>query len=272
MGLRINTNVAALNAQRNLNSVSTRLEGNFSRLSSGLRIATAADDAAGLGISERMRANIRSLGVAGRNAQDGLSVTQTADSAIQDVSNNLSRMRELAVQSSNGTMTTNDRTTLDAEFQELLLEIDRVADQTTFKGLNLLDGSASSLAIQVGANAGETISIALQDVTTVILAIDTQDVTSLANATTALTAIDAAIDTVATSRGALGASQNRLNSAISTISNARENMSAAESRIRDVDVATETADLARNSILQQAAVSVLAQANTQPQLALRLLQ
>lgn len=273
MGLRVNTNVAALTSQRNLSAVTGRLQGNFSRLSSGLRVATAADDAAGLGISERMRAQIRSFNVASRNAQDGVSLAQTAEGALQEVSNNLNRMRELAVQASNGTLTTNDRNTLDTEFQALFTEIDRVASQTTFNGVNLLDGSTTSLDLQVGVNSGETISVGLADTSTTGLSLNGAnfDVTSAANAQSALSTIDAAIDTVTTARGDLGAAQNRLTSAIASILNTRENLSAAESRIRDVDVAIETADLTRNSILQQAAVSVLSQANVQPQLALRLL-
>jgi flagellin len=271
MGLRVNTNVAALTSQRNLGAVTGRLQGNFSRLSSGLRIATAADDAAGLGISERMRAQVRSFTVASRNAQDGVSLVQTAEGALQEVSNNLNRMRELAVQSSNGTLTTADRATLDTEFQALVTEIDRVATQTTFNGVNLLDGSTTSLSVQVGVNSGETIGLSLADSSSTGLSLGSLDVTSASNSSSALASIDTAIGTVASSRGTLGAAQNRLSSAISSILNTRENLSAAESRIRDVDVAIETADLTRNSILQQAAVSVLAQANTQPQLALSLL-
>ncbi|MCC7011031.1 MAG: flagellin FliC [Planctomycetes bacterium] len=271
MGLRVNTNVAALTSQRNLSAVTGRLQGNFSRLSSGLRIATAADDAAGLGISERMRAQIRSFNVASRNAQDGVSLAQTAEGALQEVSNNLNRMRELAVQSSNGTLTTADRATLNTEFQALVTEIGRVASQTSFNGVNLLDGTTSSLDLQVGVNSGETISVGLSDMTTTTLGVGSLDVTSAGNAQSALATIDTAIDDVTTARGDLGAAQNRLTSAIASILNTRENLSAAESRIRDVDVAIETADLTRNSILQQAAVSVLSQANVQPQLALSLL-
>ncbi len=272
MGLRVNTNIAALSAQRNLASVSGRLSGNFSRLSSGLRIATAADDAAGLGISERMRGQIRSLAVASRNAQDGVSLAQTTEGALQEVNNNLNRMRELAIQAANGTLTTADRATLDTEFQALITEIDRVSTQTTFNGVALLDGTVTSLDLQVGTSAGETITVTLSDMTGTALSIMGEDVTSAANASAVLGVIDAAIDQVTTARGALGAAQNRLTSSIASILNTRENLSAAESRIRDVDVALETADLTRNSILQQAAVSVLAQANTQPQLALTLLQ
>ena len=271
MGLRVNTNVAALTSQRNLGAVSSRLQGNFARLSSGLRIATAADDAAGLGISERMRGQIRSYTVASRNAQDGVSMAQTAEGALQEVSNNLTRMRELAVQASNGTLTTADRSTLDTEFQALVTEINRVSGQTTFNGVNLLDGSTTSLNIQVGLNSGDTIALSLSDTTSTGLSLGSLSVSSSANASTALAAIDTAIDTVTTTRGTLGAQMNRMTSAISSILNTRDNLSAAESRIRDVDVATETSDLTRNSILQQAAISVLSQANVQPQLALRLL-
>ena len=271
MGLRVNTNIASMTAQRHLAQVSARLAGNFSRLSSGLRIASAADDAAGLGISERMRSQVRSFGVAGRNAQDGVSLAQTAEGALQEVSNNLSRMRELAVQSANGTLTAADRTTLDTEFQSLDSEINRIATQTSFNGLKLLDASTASVTIQVGVNAGETLSVAMTDSRSATLAIGVLDLTSAANANTAITALDTAIGTVATGRGVLGAGLNRLSSAIASIDNSRENLAAAESRIRDVDVAAETADLTRNSILQQAAVSVLSQANTQPQLALSLL-
>jgi flagellin len=270
MGLRVNTNLFSLNAQRNLSNVGSRLGGNFSRLSSGLRIATAADDAAGLGISERMRAQIRSLQQAGRNAGDGISLTQTAEGALGEVNSNLVRMRELAVQASNGTLNSGDRAVLDSEFQALVEEIDRVADQTTFNGVNLLDGSTSSLSIQVGTESGETIDVTFDDVTSSTLGVDT-DVTDVTNAQAALDLIDTAIDTVTSLRGDLGAAQNRISSTVRSISNVAENLSAAESRIRDVDVAAETADLTKNSIMQQAALSVLAQANVQPQLALSLL-
>jgi flagellin len=272
MGLRVNTNIASMTAQRNLASVTGRLQGNYARLSSGLRIATAADDAAGLGISERMRAQIRSYTVAGRNAQDGVSLSQTAEGALQEVTNNLARMRELAVQAANGTLTTTDRGTLDTEFQELIAEIDRAASQVSFNGVKLLDGSTASLDIQVGISAGEVITIALVDTTAATLAIDLEDLTTAANASAALAVIDSAIDTVTSGRGQFGAAQNRMESAIASIASAREAVAGAESRIRDVDVAQETADLTRNAILQQAAVSVLAQANVQPQLALNLLQ
>ncbi len=272
MGLRINTNIAAMTAQRHMMLTTRRLTDNYSRLSSGLRIATAADDAAGLAISERMRAQIRSYSVASRNAQDGISLAQTEEGSLNEVSNMLVRMRELAMQSANGTLSTSDRATVDVEFQALIAEIDRIAAQTEFNGINILDGSIPTVDIQVGIDANQVITITNQDATAATLGIDTLDVTDVANANAALTALDTAVDTVNTARGSIGASQNHLSSALVSILNVRENLSAAESRIRDVDVATETADLARNSIMQQAAVSVLQQANVQPQIALALLQ
>jgi flagellin len=273
MGLRVNTNIASLTAQRNLAGVSSRLQGNYARLSSGLRIATAADDAAGLAISERMRSQIRSYAAAGRNAQDGISLVQTAEGALNEVSNILTRMRELAIQSANGTLSTTDRTTIGSEVTQLVSELDRISTSNEFNGIALLDGSSTTTSIQVGINANETIDITLQDTaTTTLFNNSTVDVSSVSSSNASLDMIDQAIDTVNTSRGNLGAAQNRLQSAVASIANARENLSAAESRIRDVDVAMETADLTRNSIMQQAAVSVLQQANVQPQIALKLLQ
>ena len=273
MGLRVNTNIASLNAQRNLGSITSDLQGSYSRLSSGLRIATAADDAAGLGISEKMRSQIRSFDVASRNAQDGISMVQTAEGAMGEVSNILGRMRELAVQSSNGTLSTNDRATIDTEFVALRDEIDRIANTTEFNGIKLGDGSNATASIQVGigTSADDTIDITLQDVTTATLAINALQTDDVTNSQAAITALDTAIDDVNTSRGDLGATQNRLQSSFQSIRNVHENLSAAESRIRDVDVAKETATLTKNNILQQAATSVLAQANQQPQLALSLL-
>ena len=272
MGLRVNTNIASLTAQRNLAGVSSRLQGNYARLSSGLRIATAADDAAGLAISERMRSQIRSYAAAGRNAQDGISLVQTAEGALNEVSNILSRMRGLDRQFANGTLSTTDRTTIGSETTQLVSELDRISNSSEFNGIHLLDGSSTTTSIQVGINANETIDITLQNTSTATLGVSTVDVSSVSNANAALGMIDGAIDLVNTSRGNLGAAQNRLQSAVSSIANAGENLSAAESRIRDVDVAMETADLTRNSIMQQAAVSVLQQANVQPQIALKLLQ
>lgn len=273
MGLRVNTNVASINAQRNLSGVSQRLGGNFARLSSGLRIANAADDAAGLGISERMRSQIRSYAVASRNTQDGISLVQTAEGALNEVSNILGRMRELAVQASNGTLTEEDRTTINTEFAQLLEEVDRIATTANFNGLTLFNGDNDEVGIQVGINGedADLITIELQEVTADGLGIDSLDVSETDDARSALETIDAAINSVNTARGDLGASQNRLFSSLANTQIMLENLSAAESRIRDVDVAFETADLTRNSIMQQAATAVLAQANAQPQLALSLL-
>ena len=273
MGLRVNTNLFSMTAQRNLSNVSSRLSGNFSRLSSGLRIASASDDAAGLGISERMRAQIRSLGQAGRNAQDGISLVQTAEGALGETTSNLSRMRELAVQASNGTLNTGDRAALDTEFQALISEIDRVADQTTFNGINLLNTASNAVDIQVGTEQDETIQLDLDSMTNSALGLSgaSFDLTTSSNASGVIDTIDTAIDSVTSLRGDLGAAQNRLMSTARSIAQVRENVSAAESRIRDVDIAMETADLTRNSIMQQAAVSILSQTNVQPQLALSLL-
>jgi flagellin len=270
MGLRVNTNLFSLRAQQDLLDVSSRLGGNYSRLASGLRIVSAADDAAGLGISERMRSQVRSLGQAARNTQDGMSLVQTAEGSINEISNNLNRMRELAIQSANGTLSTEDREIIDVEFQALIDEIDRIATQTEFNAISILDGS-SSLDIQVGIDSGDVIEIEAVDLQSATLGIDTLAVDTDTDASSALAALDTAINSVNTERGSLGAIQNRLSSAYRSVQNVREGLTAAESRIRDVDVAEESADLTRNSILQQAAVSILSQANVQPQLALSLL-
>lgn len=277
MGLRVNTNIASLTAQRHMSVVTNRLQGNYSRLASGLRISTAADDAAGLAISEKMRSQIRSFTVASRNAQDGISLAQTAEGALSEVSNVLSRMRELAMQSSNGTLSAQDRLTLDAEYQAMIQEIDRIAQQTTFNDINLLDGSVpgGSVEIQVGINLNEVIDVTLDDMQVANatgLNLAATDITTAANAQALLADLDNALTFTNTTRGDLGAQQNRMESALRSILNARENLSSAESRIRDVDVAAESADLTRNSIMQQAATSILQQANTQPQIALSLLQ
>jgi flagellin len=218
-----------------------------------------------------MRSQIRSYSAAGRNAQDGISLVQTAEGALNEASNILVRMRELAIQATNGTLSSTDRTTIDNEVGLLIEELDRIADSTEFNGVNLLDGSSTTASIQVGIQANETIDITLVDVNTDQTGVDAVQTDTAANAQTAIGLIDSAIDDINTARGSMGAAQNRLTSAFASIQNALENLSASESRIRDVDVAFETADLTRNSILQQAAVSVLSQANVQPQLALSLL-
>ena len=274
MGLRVNTNVMSLAAQRNLANVSERLSGNFRRLASGLRIDIAADDPAGLGISERMRSQIRSLSQAARNTQDGVSLVQSAEGSMSEIHSNLDRMRELAIQSANGTYSDEDRAIMQTEFQALIEEIDRIATTTEFNNITLLDGTGGPIPIQVGIDDSQTIDVPIIDTTAVGLGLDQAVFTidSLTAATDVLDDIDTVIDSVNAQRGQLGVAQNRLESSMRTILSIRENLSAAESRIRDVDVATETADLTRNSILQQSAVSVLTQANAQPQIALNLLQ
>jgi len=274
MGLRVNTNVTSINAQRNLATVTERLAGNFRRLSTGLRISTAADDAAGLAISERLRSQVRSLEQDKRNANDGISMVQTAEGALNEVSSILTRLRELSIQSANGSVSNKDRDTLDEEFQSLVSEINRIGSSTEFNGVKLLDGSSSSVSFQVGfgTTAGiDTIAITLQAALSTSLGLNSLDIGSGGSTTTALTNIDTAINAVSGLRGSLGAIQNRLGSTINNLAIQVENLSAAESRIRDVDVAYETAQLTRNSILQQASISVLSQANAQPQTALTLL-
>ncbi|MEW6743071.1 MAG: flagellin [Planctomycetota bacterium] len=273
MGLRVNTNLAAINAQRQLAQINERLGANFRHLATGLRIATAADDSAGLAISERLRAQIRSLGQAQRNANDGVSLIQTGEGAMNEVSNILVRMRELAVQSASGTMSDSDRDSLQEEFSQLRSEIDRIANLTSFNGIHMLDGTSSTLTIQVGAGTSgdDTLTLNFSDLTAATLGIGSLDIGQSGDPSAAIAALDTAINTVASARGNFGAVQNRLSSTIANLGSTIENFSAAESRIRDVDVATETADLTRNSILQQAAISILAQANIQPQSALALL-
>ncbi|MBL9078886.1 MAG: flagellin FliC [Planctomycetes bacterium] len=274
MGLRINTNIASLTAQRALSTVTDRLAGSYRRLATGLRIATAADDAAGLAISERLRAQVRSLDQARRNAADGISLVQTGEGALSEVGNILLRLRELAVQAANGSVSQQDRSTLDEEFQELVDEIDRIGRGTEFNGIKLLDGTASSVVFQIGFGTETGVDTMAANLTAVLatgLGLDVLAVTNVGAATTSLAAIDQAIDSVSRTRGTFGAMQNRLESTIRNLAVQSENLAAAESRIRDVDIARETAQLARDQILQQAAVAVLAQANLQPQLALRLL-
>jgi flagellin len=273
MGLRVNTNLASINAQRQLLQVNERVNQNFRHLATGLRIATAADDSAGLAISERLRAQIRSLGQAQRNANDGVSLIQTGEGAMNEISGLLVRMRELAVESSTGTVSESDQNSLQSEFSQLRGEIDRIASLTSFNSTNLLDGSSSSISFQVGAgtSTNDSITLSFSSLTSSSLSLSTLDIGSAGNASAAIGTIDTAINSVASARGTFGAVQNRLSSTIANLGSTLENYSAAESRIRDVDVASETADMTRNSILQQAAISILAQANVQPQSALALL-
>ncbi len=274
MGLRINTNTASLNAQRNLTQSTNQLQRSLERLSSGLRITRASDDAAGLAISERLRAEVRSLQQAQRNGLDGISLLQVGEGALNEVSGNLIRMRELAIQSANGTLGTGERTALNSEFQLLISEIARVSAVTEFNGTKLLDGTAPTINFQIGANntGDDQISVTGVNATSSGLGVSSLTVANPTGASAAIAALDTAIDSVSTLRSTFGTAQNRLESAIRSIAVSVENTAAAESRIRDVDVAAETAILTRNQVLQQAGISVLAQANVSSQSALALLQ
>ena len=276
MGLTINTNVASLNAQRNLNTTQLQLSKSMERLSSGLRINRAGDDAAGLAISQNMQANIRSMNQAVRNANDGISMVQTAEGALNETSNILLRMRELGTQAANGTLTQSQRDNIQVEFKNLQEEIDRISKVTNFNGTNLLDGSLSAgtnLQIGSGNTSNDKLLVKVTDAGAATLSVDSASaaVSTQAAAQASLDKIDAAISSVSTARGGLGAIQNRLQSTINNLQVAVENTSAANSRIVDVDVAAETANMTRAQILTQAGVSVLSQANQNPQLALKLL-
>lgn len=277
MALRINTNVASLNAQRNLNKSTMNLNRSLERLSSGLRINRAADDAAGLAISESMKSDIRALEQANRNAADGVSMVQLAEGALDEVSGILIRMRELAQQAGNETMGASERGYINSEFGALAAEITRISDATEFNGISLLDGSGATNDILVGTNVTDIIQIDLSnDTDAAALGVDQGSVTvdgaDNTNALAAVSAIEGAIGTLNSWRADFGVTQNRLESAMRTIENTRENVSAANSRIRDVDIAAETSRMTSSQILQQAGVSVLAQANMSPQMALSLLQ
>jgi flagellin len=275
MGLRVNTNIASINAQRSLAQVTGRMQRNFQRLSTGLRISTAADDAAGLAISERLRSQVRSMQQAQRNANDGISLVQVGEGALNEVSNILIRLRELAIQSANGSSSNQDRATIQEEFGSLVQEIDRIAQSTEFNGVKLLDGTASTVTFQIGANTlpgVDSLDVSLSAALSTSLGLLTVDVGSGGNTAFALGQIDAAVNAVSQIRGRFGSVQNRLQSTIANLGVTAESLQAAESRIRDVDVAQETAELTRNNILQQASIAILAQANTQPQSALQLLQ
>jgi len=274
MGIRINTNVSSINTQRHLYNSSVKFQKSMEKLSSGLRINRASDDAAGLAISEGLKSDIRALDQASRNAADGISLAQTAEGALDEVSNILLRMKELTEQSLNGTLSDSERSYLNSEYSALQSEIDRIAQSTEFNGVQLLDGTGGSVNIQVGisTNAYDAIAVDLgtnRDSTTLGVSTGIDDLT---NATAAMGEIDAAIETVSSARSDFGAIQNRLESSIRNITNTSENLSAANSRIRDVDVAAETSRMTSYQILQQAGVSVLAQANMTSGLAMSLLR
>ena len=270
----INTNTLSLNAQRNLTASQASLATSVQRLSSGLRINTAKDDAAGLAISERMNAQIRGMNVAIRNANDGVSLAQTAEGAIGQVSNMLQRMRELAVQSANATNSTGDRANLDSEYQQLASEITRTLSSTKFNGTAILAGGAGAQIFQVGANAGDTVTITTTNLAANadITAVTGGAITSAATATTALGNIDTALTTVNTERATYGAVNARFESIINTLQVSVENQAASRGRIVDADFAMETANLSRTQILQQAGSAMVAQANQLPQQVLSLLE
>ena len=275
MGLRINTNIAGLNAARTLRNSSLKLNVSLERLSSGLRINRAKDDAAGLAIAEAFQAQVRGLRQSQRNVQDGISMVQTADGALGETINILQRMRELAVQGTNGTNDANAVTAIEAEIIQLVSQIDDIANNTKFNGNVLINGSGTSMTIQAGADAGQTLAVDLTgiDATAATLSVNYTAATfTTANDFSAeITAIDAAIDTVALDRATLGGIQNRLEFTISNLAIQEENQTASESFIRDADIARESLDFTRNQILLSAGTSILAQANVVPQTALQLL-
>jgi flagellin len=266
-GVKINTNVMSLNSRRALAGSANDLTRSLQRLSSGLRVNSAKDDAAGLAIGERMNAQVKGMNVAIRNANDGISLAQTADGALATVSDALQRMRELAVQAANGSNGTGDLANLNAEYQQLSSEITDIGAQTKFNGIAILAGGAGAQTFQVGANVGDTLAVTTTAVTTVA-----GDLLSAGNANTAIGALDTKLDSINTDRATYGAAMSRLSFAVSNLQIGSENQSAARSRIMDADFASETANLSRAQILQQAGNAMVAQANQQPQMVLKLLQ
>jgi flagellin len=274
----VNTNTTSLMAQRHLNSTNKSLQGNIEKLSSGFRINSAADDASGLAVSEEMKSDIRSLGQASRNANDAISMVQTAEGSLGQVHDILGRMRELSVQANSDGINDEQRAHVDTEFQALVAEIGDIADDTKFNGTSLLDGTLSA-DFQVGVESTDTLNVAVSQS---FAAVDLEDATgtnnlagvnlsTTAGAADAMAVLDNAISVVSETRAGLGASQNRLESKIENLSVSRENLEGANSRIRDVDVASEMASMTKNQILMQAGSSMLAQANSLPQTALSLL-
>ena len=281
MALTVNTNIASLNAQRNLLGSQSELNTALQRLSTGLRLNSARDDAAGLFVAEQITADIRGLNQAARNAQDGISLGQVAEGALGEIANNLQRIREIAVQSAN--VTVQDRTGLQQEVDQLTQEISRIIATSQFNGTNLLSGAATTLTFQIGQDgaASNQVSIATTNLASSasiaafnanLSATGTVNVSTQAASSGALAALDTSINTVSSTRATFGAIQNRFEAVISNLTNTSENLSAARSRIVDADFAAETAALTRAQIIQQAGVSVLSQANSIPQLALSLLQ
>ncbi|MFD5276353.1 flagellin [Pseudarthrobacter sp. NPDC058362] len=286
MGMQINTNISALNAHRNLSNTQNDLSKSLEKLSSGLRINRAADDAAGLSISEGLRSQINGLNVAARNAQDGISVIQTAEGALSEVHSILQRMRDLAVQAGNDSNNAESRDAIKTEIDGLASELNRIQTNTEFNGINLMDGSTKSFQVGANGNAGtdvsNTIAVDLTDLATALTGVVTTNATggdvtatitvdTAANAALAIEALDTSITAISTSRSELGAKQNRFESAINSLNVTRENLQAAESRIRDTDMAGEMVSYTRSNILSQAGTAMLAQANQSNQGVLQLL-
>ncbi|MBQ7668897.1 MAG: flagellin [Clostridia bacterium] len=277
--MRINTNIMALNAQNKLTGNQGKVEGSIKKLSSGLRINGASDDASGLAISEKMRAQIRGLNQARSNAQDGISMIQTAEGALQQTTDILQRMRELVVKAENtGVLTAQDQASITTELSSLKDEVDRIASSTTFNTKKLLNGSLgtdeNAAKFKIGANTEtvDTLSVTIGAMDATTLQIHNLNITTAEGASAALTALDTAINSVSTQRAKLGAVQNRMEYAVENLSTTSENLTAAESRIRDVDMAQEMVSYTKNSILNQSAMAMLAQANQQPQQILSLLR
>ena len=283
MSLRVNTNVTAFDAYRNLSATDSAMSSSLQKLSSGSRINSAADDASGLVISENIKAQIGGIGQAVSNAQDGISVTQTAEGALNEVASMLQRMRDLSVQAANsganGGYSGTAVAAANAEVQQLKAAIDQISSTTQFNGTHLLDGSAGTLTFQVGANSGETLTVALKAMNSASLGttsgtnVGAIDLTSSASAASnAIKTLDAAISDVSTFRGTLGATENRLSHVVANLSVTKENLSASESRIADTDMASEMTNFSKQQILMQAGTSMLAQANSAPQAVLSLLR
>lgn len=277
MAITITTNVASLNAQKNLRASHHEMERTMARLSSGYRINQAADDAAGLAISENLKAHIRGLHQAGRNAEDGISLVQVAEGGLNEIGNMLVRLRELGVQAASDTIGDTERHFLDVEYQQLKSEIQRISEVTKFNGRDLLNGTGGIVDVQVGINNDPfqdriSFNASAANSSLEALGVTPLNLATKEDAQMSLASIDEAQTSVNSMRANLGALQNRLNSTVNNLAIAHENLSAANSRIRDTDIASETAEMTRNSILQQAGVSVLGQANTMQQVALKLLQ
>ncbi len=274
MAMTINTNAVSLNAQRNLSSSQSALSTSMQRLSSGLRVNSARDDSAGLAIAERMSAQVRGNTVGVRNANDAISLSQTAEGAIGKVGDMLQRMRELAVQSANATNGTDDRANLNAEFQQLGAEVTRTLTNTRFNGLNIIGSDAGAQVFQVGANNTDVVTVTTTNLSADadVVAVTGGAITDAATASTAMANIDTALATVNTERAMFGAVQNRFDAIIATLQVSVENESAARGRIMDADFATETANLSRSQILQQAGTAMVAQANQLPQMVLSLIR